>query len=61
MDTKLDQMVTALSGSYSELFDPLVMWSCEITWQTKTIISALPYILAAKLGRVVIFYEGLPS
>ena len=32
--------------------DPLIIWSCEITWQTKT-ISPLPVSMDAKLGRML--------
>ena len=44
--TKLGRMVTYLEQlSPVKLFDPLVMWSYKITWQTKTIITPLPQCL----------------
>ena len=40
MVTKLGKMMTYTKGLLPiKLLDPLLMWSCEITQQTKTIIS----------------------
>ena len=39
--------------------DPLIMWSCEITWQTKN-ISTTRVPMATKLGRTVTNLERLP-
>ena len=35
--TKLDRMVTKLEGFLPTSFGPLITWSWEIAWQTKTI------------------------
>ena len=41
--------------------DPLMTWSCNITWQMKYVIPLLPQMLIAiKLGKVVSYYKGLP-
>ena len=40
--TKFGTIVTNLKGFLSMLLDPLVMWSCKLTQQTKTITSAQP-------------------
>ena len=40
--------------------DPLITWSCEVTWQIKD-ISPTIRSLAIKIGKVVTYYEGLPS
>ena len=46
MATKVDRMVTFVQGLlFLELLDPLVRWSCNITWQTKKSISLLPQCL----------------
>ena len=38
-----ERIVTCLEGlTHINLMDPLVKWSCKITWQTKAIISPLP-------------------
>ena len=40
--TKLDRMVTYLERFLTIMsFITLITWSCEITWETKTIISPL--------------------
>ena len=40
MATNLDRKVTYLERLLSiMILDPLVIWSCKLTWQTKTIIS----------------------
>ena len=42
MATKLGRMVIYLDGILSlKSKNPLITWSCHITWQTKTIISPL--------------------
>ena len=43
MTTIFGRMVTYLNGLLPiNSHDPLITWPCEITWQTKTIISQLP-------------------
>ena len=46
--TKLGKLVTYHVELASMLLYPLVAWSCEITWQTKTIISSLHNIYGPK-------------
>ena len=49
--TKLGRSVTYHEGdSTIKSHDPLIMWSCKITRQTKTIISTIPQCLTTKLG-----------
>ena len=43
--TKLGRMLTNLEGFLPILLYPLVTWSSEITWETKTIIFLLPLCL----------------
>ena len=44
--TKLGRMITYLDGFLPEKsHNPLIMWSCNITWQTKIIIFLLPQFL----------------
>ena len=46
MATKFSKMVIYLDWLLPiESHGPLIMWSCKITWQTKTIISSLPQCL----------------
>ena len=46
MATKLGRVVSNFEGILPIIIvDPLVMWSCEITWQTKTIKSPIPKCL----------------
>ena len=43
MPTKLGKIVTYLDGLLSmKLHGPLITWSCEIKWQTKTSMFPLP-------------------
>ena len=43
MATKFGRMINYLDGFLPlKSYDLLITWSCEITWQTKTIISPLP-------------------
>ena len=41
MATKLGTMVIRLEGLLLKLLDPLITWSCDITWQTRN-VSPLP-------------------
>ena len=62
MTNKLSRMVTYLEGLLPiELLNPLVMWFCKITWQTKTITktSKTQKPVATKPGRIVIYLERL--
>ena len=44
--TKLGKMVTCFDKLLPiKSYDPLIPWSCEITWHTKTITSPLPQCL----------------
>ena len=45
MATKHGRMVTLEKLLLIKLYDRLIMWSCKITWQTKTSISPLPQYL----------------
>ena len=45
MTTKLGRMVTNLEGPLPMLLNPLVMCSCKLTRETKTIISPEPQCL----------------
>ena len=46
MTTSLFRMITHLDSIIPiESHDPLILWSCEIIWQTKTIISLIPQCL----------------
>ena len=76
MTTWLGSVVTYLEGlPFLRWHNPLIMWSCEIKWKTKTITFPIPeyprsryklktYIhyhnAAIKRGRVVSYCEGLP-
>ena len=59
--TKLGRVVTYLDGLLLiKLHDSLIMWSCEIKWQTKIIfIFTTTLLMATKSGRVVTYFEGL--
>ena len=62
MTTKLSKMVTYLDGLLRlKSHDHLVTWSCEINWQTKSIISSMPHDMnmTMKLGKRVTYHEGL--
>ena len=60
MVTKRDRMETNLEGLLPvKSQDPLITWSCNITWQTKTITSPLPVPTITKLTRIVTNLEGL--
>ena len=61
ISAKLDRLMTYLDRFLAiKPLDPLITWSCEITWQTRIIISPLPWsYIATKLGRVVTFLNGL--
>ena len=44
--TKLGVLITYLDGLLPiKSLDPLIVWSCQITWQTKSIISPIPQCL----------------
>ena len=59
MTTKLDRMESDPDSLLPlKSHDPLIMWSGEITWQTK--ISSLTIPMATKFGKVVIYHEELP-
>ena len=48
MTTKLGRMMTYLDEILPiKSNDPLITWSCEITWQSKTIIPTLPQFLCS--------------
>ena len=61
--TKLGRVVTYHEGLPPiKSHDPLITWSCKITWQTKFIITPLPKVaMTRKLGRMVTltYLEGL--
>ena len=43
MTTRLSRVVTYLERLHTEMSNnALIMWSCKVTWKTKTIISPLP-------------------
>ena len=44
----------------SKSHDALIIWSCKITGQSKTIISRLPQLLTTKLGRIMTYLKRLP-
>ena len=58
--TKLRRMVTYLTGLLPMiLLDLLVTWSCEVMWQTKSIISPIPRCLwPASLAEGVSYHKG---
>ena len=63
MATKYDRMMTYLKWLLPvKLPEPLVSWSCKITWQTKTIISLLPQCPQPQNlgGWLVTYHELLP-
>ena len=46
MATKLGWIIIYLDGLLPiKSHDPLITWSCKITWQAKIIISSLPQYL----------------
>ena len=62
--TKRCRMVTCFDGLLPiKSHDRFITCFCEITWQTKTIISPLPTTLpmTTKLGRVVTYLERLQT
>ena len=62
MATKLGRILTYLEQFLPiNLLDPLVMWSCEITWQTKKLRLYYHRLIAAKLARSQTYPEGLLS
>ena len=62
MATKLGRILTYLEQFLPiNLLDPLVMWSCEITWQTKKLRLYYHRFIAAKLARLQTYPEGLLS
>ena len=60
MTTKLGKVVIYPEEILpKKLHDSLITWSCEITRQTKTIISPPPeYLIAIALGRMVTYLDG---
>ena len=48
--TKLGRIVVYLELLPIKLLDPLVMWSCKITWQSKTIIPPHGFIQATVMS-----------
>ena len=62
MSTKLGRILTYLDGLLAiKTNDPLIMWSCEMTWQTKAIISQNTTVyVATKLGRMMTYLKQLP-
>ena len=62
MATKLGRILTYLEQFLPiNLLDPLVMWSCEITWQTKKLRLYYHRLIAAKLAKLQTYPEGLLS
>ena len=60
MVTKLGRMGTFLEGDpHKKSHDPLIMWSCKVTWQIKNITITI-MLMATKLGRVVTYLERRP-
>ena len=60
MATKLARIVIYLGQLLIiKSFKVLIMWSCKVTWQTKTIISLLRVFMATKLGRMIASLDGL--
>ena len=61
MATKLGRVVVTYDEGLPPIKShaPLVMWSYEITGQTKTIISTTTVPVATKCGWVVTYLEGL--
>ena len=60
MPIKVDRIVTYLHGFLLlKSHEPLIAWSCEMTWETKIFISSLPRCLSmvTKLGKMVIYID----
>ena len=56
--TRLGKIVAHLDGLLPiKAHDLLITWSCDITWQAKTIISSLSQH-TTKIGRMVTYLEG---
>ena len=46
MATKFGRMINYLNGLLiMKSLDPFIMWTCEIAWQTKSVISLIPKCL----------------
>ena len=62
MATKLGWVLTYLEGvSLIKSHDPLITWSCEISWRTKThYMSTTTMSMATKLDRVVTYCQAGP-
>ena len=59
MATKLARMMIYLDRLLIiKSYKALIMWSCKVTWQTKT-ISLLQVSMATKLGRMIASLDGL--
>ena len=59
MTTKLGRIVTFFEGHLPiELLNPLITWSCRITWQTKRTMT-MPMV--TKFGLLVTYPKGLLS
>ena len=57
MTIKLGRVLTNNEGLLPiKSYGLLIALSCDIKWQTKTIIFTVP--IATKLGRMVIYFEG---
>ena len=57
--TNFGRLVTYLDGLLPiKSHDPLITWSPEITWKTKTIISPMLRCLRA-MGKVMTYHKGL--
>ena len=61
MATKLGTMVTYLDKLLPiKSYDPLIMWSCNITWQIKNhYISTIRVPMTTKLNKMVNYLDGL--
>ena len=60
MATKRGRMITYLDGLLPiKSLDSLITWSCEITWETKSIILNTTVLMVTKLGRMVTYLQGL--
>ena len=58
--TNSGRMVAHLDGLLPmKLQGTLIAWSCEITWQAKTIVSTILVPMFMKLGRMVTYLDGL--
>ena len=63
MASKRGRMTTYLDGLlHVKSLDPLITWHCEITCQTKNIISPIPQLIwPSKPGRMVTYLAELLS